>query len=568
MAKIALEFKNYKKIKDLNFDLNDYDAVIVNGKNREGKTSLINGIFENLTATNLSNQPLTIGEEKGEKTVIVEDKNGKEIKIVHTFSKKSPKGTFYAIQDGQKISSVIKIRELIGDANAYTINEFFMMCKSIPGRRKFIQEVLMRLMTSEQIAKINVINNQINSKDGEFYITRTTLNSELKALEAIPGLTDEQKTLLAKKDELLENKATSEKSIKATEHKIDILEKILNNIISIENGSGWQTLTKDDIIFKDEKAKTLFSNLIDLESQALQYKPVCEKGLNSLDIVLTSDQNNLLPITNELAEIEKIEYSQSTNGNLEEKIKDKKKEIEDINKKINNAIDLKSKILSESNLPKGLIIHSESEFTYNGFDFNENEISESEAWLLLAELTIPIYDCKYFRMGNAAIYGKDALEALTTMAAKYGKILALEKVNDDIDDIYVEGIVWDENYADDNLKELVKENNQQPEAIPQTISENETVGDKLLKDAAIRRIENGNETAGDKAIVNSERAKNFIEDAKKRGVEGLDDISDDPLQPASFDEEKDAYDKGEQIPESKKAEDITDENIKKLDDLF
>lgn len=555
MAKIALEFKNYKKIKDLNFDLNDYDAVIVNGKNREGKTSLINGIFENLTATNLSNQPLTIGEEKGEKTVIVEDKNGKEIKIVHTFSKKSPKGTFYAIQDGQKISSVTKIRELIGDANAYTINEFFMMCKSIPGRRKFIQEILMRLMTSEQIAKINVINNQINSKDGEFYITRTTLNSELKALEAIPGLTDEQKTLLAKKDELLENKATSEKSIKATEHKIDILEKILNNIISIENGSGWQTLTKDDIIFKDEKAKTLFSNLIDLESQALQYKPVCEKGLNSLDIVLTSDQNNLLTITNELAEIEKIEYSQSANGNLEEKIKDKKKEIEDINKKINNAIDLKSKILSESNLPKGLIIHSESEFTYNGFDFNENEISESEAWLLLAELTIPIYDCKYFRMGNAAIYGKDALEALTTMAAKYGKILALEKVNDDVDDIYVEGIVWDEN-------------NQQPEAIPQTISENETVGDKLLKDAAKRRIENGNETAGDKAIVNSERAKNFIEDAKKRGVEGLDDISDDPLQPASFDEEKDAYDKGEQIPESKKAEDITDENIKKLDDLF
>lgn len=568
MAKIALEFKNYKKIKDLNFDLNDYDAVIVNGKNREGKTSLINGIFENLTATNLSNQPLTIGEEKGEKSVIVEDKNGKEIKIVHTFSKKSPKGTFYAIQDGQKISSVTKIRELIGDANAYTINEFFMMCKSIPGRRKFIQEVLMRLMTSEQIAKTNVINNQINSKDGEFYITRTTLNSELKALEAIPGLTDEQKTLLAKKDELLENKATSEKSIKATEHKIDILEKILNNIISIENGSGWQTLTKDDIIFKDEKAKTLFSNLIDLESQALQYKPVCEKGLNSLDIVLTSNQNNLLPITNELAEIEKIEYSQSVNGNLEEKIKDKKKEIEDINKKINNAIDLKSKILSESNLPKGLIIHSESEFTYNGFDFNENEISESEAWLLLAELTIPIYDCKYFRMGNAAIYGKDALEALTTMAAKYGKILALEKVNDDIDDIYVEGIVWDENYADDNLKELVKENNQQPEAIPQTISENETVGDKLLKDAAKRRIENGNETAGDKAIVNSERAKNFIEDAKKRGVEGLDDISDDPLQPVSFDKEKDAYDKGEQIPESKKAEDITDENIKKLDDLF
>ena len=74
MTKIAFEIKNYKKIKEMNFNLNDYDAIIVSGKNRQGKSSLINGLFENLTAKNLSDEPLLRGADKGEKSVIINDK--------------------------------------------------------------------------------------------------------------------------------------------------------------------------------------------------------------------------------------------------------------------------------------------------------------------------------------------------------------------------------------------------------------------------------------------------------------------------------------------------------------
>ena len=105
--------------------------------------------------------------------------NGEEIKIVHTFSKKEPRGTFYAIKDGQKISSVTKIRELIGDANNYTIDDFFKMCKDVPGRRKFIKEILMRLMTPKQLEDINIIDAKINSKNGTLYTKRTDLNAEI-----------------------------------------------------------------------------------------------------------------------------------------------------------------------------------------------------------------------------------------------------------------------------------------------------------------------------------------------------------------------------------------------------
>ena len=71
--------------------LSECDVVIVSGKNREGKSSLINGIFENLTLKNLSDEPLSRGANSGEKSVIIQDKNGKEIKIVHTFEKEISK---------------------------------------------------------------------------------------------------------------------------------------------------------------------------------------------------------------------------------------------------------------------------------------------------------------------------------------------------------------------------------------------------------------------------------------------------------------------------------------------
>jgi hypothetical protein len=486
MTKIAFEIKNYKKIKEMNFDLNDYDAIIVSGKNRKGKSSLINGLFENLTAKNLSDEPLLRGADKGEKSVIINDKNGEEIKIVHTFSKKEPRGTFYAIKDGQKISSVTKIRELIGDANNYTIDDFFKMCKDVPGRRKFIKEILMRLMTPKQLEDINIIDAKINSKNGTLYTKRTDLNTELKVLENTPNLSEEEK-------ETLNNKSNIEKIIldktnekNNLELKYSILNKIYNLILNAKNGNGWSSILKEEIIFKNEDATKLFSNLIDNEKQVLTYETICFNGMIKINSLIEEINDILINNQNILNSISNIEYKKNSFGDIELKIKNKKEEIENINNDINKAIEEKSKIMASSNLPKGLIIHDESEFTYNGFNFNENEISESEGWLLLAELTIPLYDCKYFRMGNASIYGKEALDALMAMAAENGKILALEKVVDDRDDIYVEGIVYDVEDIKDNKTNIIVNEESIVNVVEKTIVTNDTIieerpGDRFMR---------------------------------------------------------------------------------------
>lgn len=535
MTKIAFEIKNYKKIKEMNFDLDDYDAIIVSGPNRGGKSSLINGLFENLTAKNLSDEPLSRGEDKGEKSIIINDKNGDEIKIIHTFSKKEPRGTFYAIKDGQKISSVTKIRELIGDANSYTIDDFFRMCKDVPGRRKFIKEILMRSMTSEQIKKIEDIDIKINSKNGTLYTKRTELNAELKVLENTPGLSDEEK-------KILESKAEIEKSIKECEttisdftSKSSTLSKIYNNIIAIENGSGWQTLSKDELKFKNDDANILFSTLIDSEKKALEYKDICFNGIAKLNETIKNTQTNLDSHKETLKSISNIEYKKEAFGDIDKKLEEQKEKITNINKEINDAIDEKSKVMASSNLPKGLVIHNESEFTYNGFNFNENEISESEGWLLLAELTIPIYDCKYFRMGNAAIYGKEALANLMSMAASNGKILALEKVVDDRTDVYVEGIVYDEETKKvEVMKECKIETKEDNSS--NTKVEQERPGDRFLREQTEK-------------LAKEKKIKEEIKD---------------PLA-TTFKEEKEAFDDGNKIPDP---ENVSDKDIKKLNDLF
>ena len=164
--------------------------------------------------------------------------------------KKSPRGSFYAIQDGKKISSIEKIRELIGECNKYTIYDFFVMCRSTDGRRKFISEILMKMLSKEQSDRIEEINNEINPKNGFTYIKRRDANRALEALKNTPMLS---------KDE--EEKLTKEESYKAvvkeTNDTVDLAEKNLTLVASINNyiynipGSGLSSsLTKEQITFK------------------------------------------------------------------------------------------------------------------------------------------------------------------------------------------------------------------------------------------------------------------------------------------------------------------------------
>lgn len=540
MRKIGFELKNYKLIDELNVPLSDVNIILVKGDNKGGKTGLINGIFENLTAKNLSDEPLKQGTTSGEKSVIITDKYGKEIKIVHTFEKKSPRGSFYAIQDGKKISSVEKIRELIGECNKYTIYDFFVMCRTTEGRRKFVSEILMKMLSKEQSERIEEINKNINPRNGVIYLQRRDKNTSLDALKNTPMLSKEEEAILLKEAEWTKLVNEAKESIDKLTKGGDLLRRINAYIYALNENGISQTISPEEITFKNDDIKNLFLNAIDMETKILSYKNafISQKDIINEKIEAIENNDNYKIALEGLLSVEKIKYKKESYAEINKQITALEKEIESINANMNKLSDEKNTILSNSNLPEGLVIESDSEFTYNGFNFSETEISESEAQLLLAKLTIPIYDGPYFRMGNADIYGKKALKELNELANKYGKVLAMEKVDDNTDDVYVECLVYDELENLQKVKTEVKKE-EKPKIEPKEDIKEESTGNKLLREAKEKKA----------------KSDKFIDDAKKRGV----DMNVD------FSKEVSEYESGNPIPDEKE---ITDDNIKKLNDLF
>ena len=528
MAKIGLEIKNYKSIAGLEIPLNDYDVIVVEGKNRAGKSSLINGILENITATNLTDEPLKRGEIDGEKKVIIQDKDGKEIVIVHDFDKKSPLGKFYAIQNGEKISSVKKIREILGEVNTYTVDEFFHMCKTIPGRRKFINEILFRCLSDEEKAELTEINSENNSTNGTLFTKRSDIKRQIEVLKAATGLTTEEETILDGKAQLKTDLTSNEVKKAAYAD----LKSLLNRVIAKCNPLNSLNVSDEELQLigklPEETSKTVNAYVIaekELVAKNDSIKKIiegCTAKISELDIQISE-------INTKLDKVKQIEYKKEGADTAEEKLKGLENLLKETQEKIDENIKRKDEILSTSELPKGLQIQDESSFTYNGFNFNENEISESEAWLLLAELTIPIYSCKYFRMGNAAIYGKDALNKLVELAAKYDKIIALERVNDDMENVYVEGMIFEENLPEPTKQQIAEATiaTEHKEAV-----KTESTGDRLIRETAERK---------------TKMAEQFVEDAKTRGAwfEGSDNAAN-PLD-VDFSAEAKAYENGEVI---------------------
>lgn len=526
MAKIGLEIKNYKSIAGLEIPLNDYDVIVVEGKNRAGKSSLINGILENITATNLTNEPLKRGEVGGEKKVIIQDKDGKEIAIIHDFDKKSPLGRFYAIQDGVKISSVKKIREILGEVNTYTVDEFFHMCKTIPGRRKFINEILFKCLSDEEKAEINEINSENNSTNGTLFTKRSDIKRQIEVLKAATGLTTEEEAILEKKQEVKTSLTTSEVKKSAYSD----LKSLLNRIIGKSNNLNSLNVSEDELqlIGKlPEDTSKIVKDYVDAEKALVAKNDAIKKIIEGCTAKVSELDIEIVELNSKLDKVKQIEYKKEGTDTAEVKLQGLEKLLNETQDKMNENVKRKDEILSSSELPKGLQIQDESSFTYNNFNFNENEISESEAWLLLAELTIPIYSCKYFRMGNAAIYGKEALNKLVELAAKYDKIIALERVNDDIENVYVEGMIFEENVAE-QIQQETKEATATVENIGVDVTKSigdmptEKTGDKLMREAAERKA----------------KADEFIQAAVDRGVD---------MGNVSFEKEVTAYEAGEVI---------------------
>ena len=375
----------------------------------------------------ISSTPLTIGEKEGEKRITTMDNTGAEITVIHTFSKEKPTGAFYAMRNGTPIRSVNEIRSLLGETNVLTVDELFQMCKTTDGRRKFIRTYLYQSMSDSQYAKLNEIEDDIKPRTGKLVLNRQTETALIEKLESIikNSLTEEELTMISKKDayEAVEKQKTEElenqkKIYENHSTPIKPIQDVLETCseFMIEDHVKKLTEILNDIKKTSDTQKAKLDEMEKFMNERIKPKMSALKS--------AVDRNESLTITKKSLDESKI----------------KLKDIED---KIEKYTNEKNALLKSIVLPEGVVIHSESDFSIKGLDFSQADISESEAWMLLAELTIKQFPAAYMRMGSASSYNRENRRKLAEMANKYNKIIALERVDDDRDEIRVEGYVYE-----------------------------------------------------------------------------------------------------------------------------
>ena len=473
---LKVSYSNFKKLGTGSLEAKD-NLIIVGGDNRAGKTSLIKGILENLEAKKKSDSPVTIGKKTGYKQVVISE-NGSDMIINHTFSSSNPNGKFYLQKnDGTQINKVTEIRKIIGDIAPYTVEDVFRKYDSKAGRTELIKKLFYPLLDEKDLNRINEINNLINI-NGTIYAKRTNVNKKIDALKLTI-----QNNIKSIEDGINEITIKGEKV--DCDNKIKDLTK---NIISIDDNIEKYNIAKNNVDNKIKELNNWINNFDDLSTNFINLFP----NLKNVDMI-----NNWLSLNNQIKEkisnylnkiqnkdfskeIDKLKNQKINYNNLIFKyslIKQKKEELKlnnnnleicndelrKINNEINELTEEKAEILSNSKLPKGIEIISDSEFTYNGFSLNSDNISESEGWLLILKLMMNIFPAKLIFAGNIGIYNNKALSEIKKLAIKYNKICLVEKVTDE--PVTMTGYINYDNEIDDdkeNDNEEIIVNNKKP----------------------------------------------------------------------------------------------------------
>ena len=426
-ANLKLKLVNYKLIENMEADFTGFDLVIFGADNGVGKSSIVNGILENFMAKAISSTPLTMGEKEGEKRITTTDNTGAEITIIHSFSKEKPTGTFYAMQHGVPIRSVNEIRALLGETTIMTVDELVQMCKTMDGRRKFIRTYLYQSMNDKQYATLTDIENNIKPRTGKLVLERQTETALIEKLEAIikNSLSEDEIAMIAKKDNYENVEKQKKEELEAQRElyrrastPVQPIKDVLETCIEFMTKEHADSLRR--IATEIEETSNASKKVLD-EMEAFMKEKVEPK---------------MLALRNAITRSENLELTRKS-------LKESTEKLEKIGDDIERLTNEKNALLKSVILPEGVVIHSESDFSIKGLDFSQADISESEAWMLLAELTIKQFPAAYMRMGSASLYNKEKRRKLAEMANKYNKIIALERVDDDRDEIRVEGYVYE-----------------------------------------------------------------------------------------------------------------------------
>lgn len=424
---IPIKFHNYKLLKDDSFTLEGSFIYFIQGPNAVGKTSFLKALESLQSANDDTPKKVTNGESEGMYEATIPAANGEMVTIRHEFKDSDSKGRFIAIlEDGTKISSVTKIRELF-NYTPIDIHEFFAMSNSAAGRKKQ-RDIILKLMSAQERDAFE----KLDLQEEHHYSTRTEVNRDLSnSASSLKSITIEQEGR-----ELLSKEKDANDLLDKYNRAIDLRvenEAIGNNISDINN----------DIIDYLDQVKIL-QNKIEARKDQLNTieesynKNVKELGdLNDVDVeVLQEKIQKGKSIINKISE---YKASEKLEKELREKHDLKLKESEELTEKIDQIRTKKSAIIANSELPVENVSFEDGFLTINGYQFKENQVCESDGVLILANILAKINPGPIQVIGDASVLDSQKLARLNQIAEQNNKVMFVDEVIRDANDMVVVG---------------------------------------------------------------------------------------------------------------------------------
>lgn len=431
------KLENYKNIENLNLKLNDYNVLLIEGENETGKTSLVTSIMEAHMGKSLTEEALTRGTEKGFVEHTIKDKNGNPVLVKQTL-KKDGKSKFIAIDSkGNTISKVSEFEELLGKYFPISVQDFFNLAKTVPGRKEIVDKYLINLFSKVQRERLTFIDAHISEKVGVTYLKRRDINASIKALEDSIGT-----NVIPDEDlKLLENETVAKELLKKLQVELSTMDdsiRSLKQITSLRDDLKAYISKSIMLLPRDKKVLEPYYN--DLEATLVQLQSYID-SFDKIDTIslkerIEKGQAVLDKITSVKA---KVEVNTTSKTKLDTYIIERDK----LQKEIDELKEEKKNIYSSSALPKGLSIEDDG-FTIEGFNLSDTQLSFSKVGLIFAEIMMNIMNSNLLVMGNAGEYGTKRLNELCALAKKYNKTVLLTRVVDDLKDIRVVGCINNE----------------------------------------------------------------------------------------------------------------------------
>ena len=415
---IPIYFHNYKLLKDKEFILKGSHVYFIQGPNEVGKTSFLTALQGVMTASDVTDKKVTTdtSETNGYYEFTIPAADGTLVTIRNEFT--DEKNKFIAITaDGDKISKVTEIRNLF-NYTPINVAEFFAMSRSADGRRKQ-RDIILKLLPDNRREAFE----QADLQEQHYFTQRTEIGRDRDAAKSYKEscvISDQDRELLGKKDQAKE---------------------LLSKYLAYQAGRDDIDKAKPNIERLKTERQRLLDRVGEIDAELIQLDDLTKSEEPEAIAKLSDDaiSEKIAKGESILTEITKIEAKDSLLEQSIEKYDKLNHQVDELTEKIDAKRLIKADIVSKADLPVDSISFENDYLTINDFKFDETQVCESDAVLLLANILAKINPGPIQVIGDASILDAKKLEELNRIAEENNKVMFVDEVVRDATDMVVVG---------------------------------------------------------------------------------------------------------------------------------